>query len=110
MILNLSQKFKNGNKSTELVEAIFCSLLRTYLFCYAVVSIAVKEFSRRIPELSQYDLEYLEQLAGFLMQDYTRNFLIFIENNKTIGTFKAIKYNELQIADKKLVNIIAAQI
>ena len=63
----------------------------------------------RIPELSHYDLEYLQKLINFLLKEYTRNFLIFIESNKAIDTFKSIKYNELNIVDEKLLHIIEAQ-
>ncbi len=42
--------------------------------------------------MSKYDLEYLVKLTTFFNKDYTKNFLLFIENNKAIDNFKKIKY------------------
>ncbi len=59
----VSDSFMNGNKSPQLIQLIFSSLLKTYLFCFSIVSQALKAFISillsivdRIPTLSKYDL------------------------------------------------------
>lgn len=44
LILDVSDKFNRGNKSPELIQLIFSSLLKTYLFCYSIVSLALRTF------------------------------------------------------------------
>ena len=63
LILDVSDKFNRGNKSPELIQIIFSSLLKTYLFCYSIVSLGLKTFIStfilnlvRIPELRRTDL------------------------------------------------------
>lgn len=62
-ILMVSDSFLNGNKSPQIIQKIFSSLLKTYLFCFSIVSLAVKTFIStfvsilgRIPTLSKSDL------------------------------------------------------
>lgn len=81
----VSDSFLNGNKSPQLIQMIFTSLLKSYLFCFSIVSFALKVFIStfyaildRIPTLSKYDLEYLAKLANYFSKDYTRNLLLFI--------------------------------
>ena len=40
----VSDSFMNGNKSPQLIQLIFSSLLKTYLFCFSIVSQALKTF------------------------------------------------------------------
>ena len=44
LILDVNSKFKNGDKSAELIQFIFSLMLKTYLFCHSIVSIALKTF------------------------------------------------------------------
>ena len=74
-ILDVSDKFNRGNKSPELIQIIFSNLLKTYLFCYSIVSLALKTFISkissilvRIPELNIRDLEYLSKLTQYINQ------------------------------------------
>lgn len=43
-ILMVSDSFMNGNKSPQLIQLIFSSLLKSYLFCFSIVSQALKVF------------------------------------------------------------------
>ena len=42
-ILIISNKYQKGNKSSPLVEFIYSCLLKTFLFCYSIVSLGIKE-------------------------------------------------------------------
>lgn len=113
----VSDSFLNGNKSPQVIQMIFSSLLKTYLFCFSIVSLALKTFIStslvmvdRIPNLSRYDLEYLSKLANYFSKDYTRNLLLFIERNKLIDNFKPLKYNELIVLDDKILEIIETKL
>jgi hypothetical protein len=52
MILDVSECFKNGDKSSDLVQFIFSLLLKTYLSCHSIVSIALKIFGSK-PVITQ---------------------------------------------------------
>ena len=45
LILTLSENYGDGNKSTALIQTIFSSLLRTYLYFYSIVSMGLSEFT-----------------------------------------------------------------
>lgn len=47
LILDVNSKFKNGDKSTELIRFIFGLMLKTYIFCHSIVSIALKAFASK---------------------------------------------------------------
>jgi hypothetical protein len=43
-ILMVSDSFINGNKSSQLIQIIYSSLLKTYLYCFSIVSLALKVY------------------------------------------------------------------
>ena len=38
----MNMKYKNHNKSSDLIQMIFTMLLKSYLFCYTLISFCAK--------------------------------------------------------------------
>ena len=117
LILDVNTKFKNGDKTRDLICFIYSLLLKTYLFCHSIVSIALKTFIGnffiiigRIPLLSHYDLEYIRKFANYFSKDYSKNFAYFISSNQNIPSFEQIKYKEMIFTNEKMLEIIEAQL
>ncbi len=74
LIQDISDKYKNGNKSVELIKCIFTMLLKMYIYCYSIVSIGNAE-SRDYNETIIYDFSNgrFPDTLDFLAANYTDN-------------------------------------
>ena len=110
LILDINSKYKNGDKSSELIQFIFNLLPKTYIFCHSIVSITLKVFVSRLFSLSRYDLEYIKKFSIYFNKEYTKNLVNFIVINQAIPSFQDFPYKEIILNDQQMIKIIETQL
>lgn len=81
-------------------------LLKTYIFCHSIVSIALKVFVGRVLELSKYDLEYIKKFVDYFGKQYRKNFCLFLSLNQSIPCFREINVQDMLMDCEKMVYVI----